>query len=257
MRDYSIAENFNQHFKIQLANTKELKEEVFKIRYGVYSHELGWEAKNNLQMEVDECDDYAYHCLLKHRRTDTYAGCVRLIIPPAHEPELQLPFEKNFLQSVRTDIIDSTKLPRGSFGEISRLAVLASFRRRKAEKKTPYILNEIEPKITFTEEEHRNFPNIAIGLYLASVSLSDICNHQDLFVMMEKRLHRSLFRIGLQFEKVGDTIDYHGKRAMYHLPRERFSAELKPELKELYDYISAELLSQQYVVPFTNSACRL
>ncbi|ASP48001.1 PEP-CTERM/exosortase system-associated acyltransferase [Cognaticolwellia beringensis] len=253
----SIAENFNQHFHIQFANTKELKEEAFKIRYGVYSHELGWEAKNNLQMEIDECDDYAYHCLLKHRRTGTYAGCVRLIIPPIHEPELQLPFEKNFLHSARTDIIDSTKLARGSFGEISRLAVLSSFRRRKSENRKPFVMNDIEPEITFTEEEHRNFPNIAIGLYLASVTLSEICNHQDLFVIMEKRLHRGLFRIGLQFEKVGDTIDYHGKRAMYHLPREKFSANLKPELKELYDSISAELLLQQYIVPFSNAGCRL
>lgn len=254
MKDDSIAKNFNQHFHIQLANTKELKYEVFKIRYGVYSHELGWEAKNNLKMEIDECDDYAYHCLLKHRRTDTYAGCVRLITPPIHEPEVQLPFEKNCLQSARTELIDFTQLPRGSFGEISRLAVLASFRRRKKENQKPFVINDMESATTFTEEEHRNFPNIAIGLYLASVTLAEICNHQGLFVMMEQRLNRSLSRIGLQFQQVSDTIDYRGKRAMFHLPRDGFSANLKPELKELYDFINAEFLSQKFVVPYADAA---
>ena len=257
MKDYSLAENFNQHFQIQLANTDELKEEVFKIRYGVYSHELGWEAKNDLKMEIDECDDYAYHCLLKHRRTGSYAGCVRLITPPAHDPDLQLPFEKNFLETARPHIIDSTQLPRGSFGEISRLAVLAKFRRREKESNKPFIISKMGKCTTFTEEEHRSFPNIATGLYLASVSLSDISNHQSLFVIMENRLHRSLVRIGLKFVKVGDTVDYRGKRAMYHLPREGFSADLKPELKELYDHITNELLAQQFVVPFTNSVCHM
>jgi N-acyl amino acid synthase of PEP-CTERM/exosortase system len=251
MRNYSVAKNFNQHFQIQLANTKELKEEVFKIRYGVYSRELGWEAKNSLKMETDECDDYAYHCLLKHRRTNIYAGCIRLISPPTHQPTLLLPFEKKCLQSVRSELIDSTRLPRGSFGEISRLAVLSSFRKRKTEWDKPFVVNEMQPTTVFTEDEHRNFPNIAIGLYLASISLADICNHQGTFVMMEPRLYRRLSRIGLQFQQVSNIIEHHGKRAMFQLARDDFSANLRPELKELYDMISAELLEQQYVVPFT------
>jgi len=254
MRDYSIAKKFKHYFQIQLANTKELREEVFKIRYGVYSNELGWEAKNSLKMETDDCDNYAHHCLLKHKRTGTYAGCVRLIIPPKNKPDLLLPFEKNCLQSARTDIIDSTRLPRGSFGEISRLAVLSSFRRRTERRRQPFVINEIEQTTAFTEDEHRNFPNIAIGLYLASVSLAEICNHQDTFVMMEPKLRRCLFRIGLQFQQVSETIDYHGKRAMFHLPRDGFSANLKPELKELYSVINAELLEQRSIVPFADSA---
>ena len=256
MNDYSIAKHFNKYFQVQFANTKELRQEAFKIRYGVYSHELGWEAKNKLEMETDECDDYAYHCLLKHRRTNTYAGCVRLVIPPFNEPDLQLPFEKNCLQSARKDIIDSTLLPRGSFGEISRLAVLSSFRRRQAEKNKPFVLNEMDPKTIFTEDEQRNFPNIAIGLYLASVSLAEICNHKGMFVMMEPRLNRCLSRVGLKFQQVGDTMEYHGKRAMFHLDRHDFNVNLTPELKELYDIINAELLQQLFLVPFANSADR-
>lgn len=256
MSEYSIAKHFSQYFQIKFASTKKLRQEAFKIRYGVYSQELGWEPKNPLEMETDECDDYAYHCLLEHKRTGAYAGCVRLVIPPIQQPDLLLPFEKNCLHTAKTEIIDSTELPRGSFGEISRLAVLSSFRRREKEKNAPFIINKVNHETIFTEDERRNFPNIAMGLYIAAVSLADICNHSGAFVMMEPRLNRRLTRFGLPFEQVGETMEYHGKRAMFHLPRAGFSSQLNTELKELYDVIYQDLVSQLSLVPFANSLDR-
>jgi N-acyl amino acid synthase of PEP-CTERM/exosortase system len=243
-------------FKIRLADTKALRQVAFHIRYGVYSKEFGWEPENDLEMEIDEYDDYAFHCLLEHRRTGAFAGCVRLVIPPVNHPHFQLPFEKNCLYSARSEIMDSTTLKRGSFGEISRLAVLASFRRREKEKNKPFTINEINPETVYTEDERRNFPNIAMGLYLAAVSLAEICNHSGMFVMMDRRLNRRLTSIGLPFEQVGEQIDYHGQRAMFHLPRQGFSSKLKGELKELYNIIHYDLTSQMSLLPFTNPADR-
>jgi N-acyl amino acid synthase of PEP-CTERM/exosortase system len=205
-------------------------------------------------MESDECDDYAYHCLLEHRRTGAYAGCVRLVIPPLENPSLQLPFENNCLESARLDILDSTKLTRGSFGEISRLAVLSSFRKRAKEKNQPYVVGDIDPKTIYSEDERRNFPNIAMGLYLAAVALADICNHCGSFVMMEPRLNRRLQRFGLPFTQVGDTMDYHGQRAMFFLDEKDFCAQLSPELAELYKIICNELKAQIYLIPHINLA---
>lgn len=252
MSDYSIAKHFNQYFKIRFADTKELRQAAFHIRYGVYSQELGWEPENSTKMETDECDDYAYHCLLEHRRTGVFAGCVRLVIPPVNQPDLQLPFEAHCLHSARTDIIDSTTFKRGSFGEISRLAVLASFRRREKEKNTPYVINNVNPATIYTEDEQRNFPNIAMGLYLAGAALASICNHAGLFVMMEPRLNRRLKRFGLPFIQVGDEMDYHGQRAMFYLDKEGFSSDLTVELKELYDLIHDDMRQQISLIPFTN-----
>ena len=252
MGEYSIAKNFNQFFQIKFADTKLLREEAFKIRYGVYCDELGWEPENVLQMETDDCDDYAYHCLLKHKRTGVYAGCVRLVIPPVQIPDLALPFEKNCLHSARKEVLDSTKLTRGSFGEISRLAVLTSFRRRKREKKAPFIINAVNSGTIYTEEEHRHFPNIAMGLYIAAVALADICNHVGSFVMMEPKLNRRLKRFGLPFEQIGDEIDYHGMRAMFFLSRNNFCSQLTPELKELYQQIYNDLVKQVFLLPHTD-----
>lgn len=256
MNSYSIAENFNQYFKIKFANNKSLRQEAFRIRYGVYSRELGWEPENEEQMETDECDDYSFHCLLEHRRTNVFAGCVRLVIPPVKEPHQPLPFEANCLHSARTEIIDSTTFERGSFGEISRLAVLDTFRRRRKEKSVPFVLNEVNPETVYTEDERRNFPNIAMGLYLAAVALADICNHRGMFVMMEPRLNKRLQRFGLPFEQVGDEIDYHGIRAMFYLEKDKFNSELSEELLALYKIIYNDIAQQISLIPFSDSTDR-
>ncbi|WP_448547366.1 PEP-CTERM/exosortase system-associated acyltransferase [Thalassotalea fusca] len=252
MKQYSIAENFNQYFRVRFANTKELRQEAFRIRYGVYSDELGWEPENADRMESDECDEYAYHCLLEHRRTGVYAGCIRLIIPPIDEPNKKLPFEQFCLHSATPEILDTTKLPRGGFGEISRLAVLASFRRREKEKNVPYVLNSVNPETVYSEDERRNFPNIAMGLYLGGLALANICNHIGMVVMMEPRLSRRLERFGLPFQQIGEEMDYHGRRAMFYLDQKSFLLNLSDQIKTLYEIIYADLKEQVFLIPHTN-----
>ena len=256
MDEYSIAKNFNQYFRIRFADTKELRQAAFKIRYGVYSHELGWEPENKLKMETDDFDNFSFHCLLEHRRTNTFAGCIRLVIPPISQPQKLLAFEKNCLHAARPEIIDSTTLKRGSFGEISRLAVLGDFRRRDKEQNTPFIINKTDPKTAYTEDERRNFPNIAIGLYLAGLSLATMCNHVGLFVMMEPRLNKRLIRFGLPFKQAGNEMDYHGQRAMFYLEKKGFSSHLPDELKELYNIINHDISTQISLLPYTNPADR-
>lgn len=250
MTKYSIAENFNQYFKIRFADTKTLRQEAFKIRYGVYSSELGWEPENDQEMEFDECDDYAYHCLLEHRRTGVFAGCIRLIIPPPYAPDTQLPFEANCLQSANKEVFDTTTLPRGSFGEISRLAVLASFRRREKEKNIPFVLNNVNPETIYSEDERRNFPNIAIGLYLGGIALASLLKHQGMVVMMEPRLNRRLKRFGLPFQQIGEPMDYHGQRAMFYLAEKDFHKELTEPLEELYTIIHKDMVEQMKLVKY-------
>lgn len=251
MSKLSIAENFNQYFAIKFAKTSELRREAFKIRYGVYSSELGWEPVNDDEMETDEYDFCSYHCLLEHKRTSTFAGCIRLVIPPPSEPKLALPFEKNCLDSAREDVYPKD-LPRGSFGEISRLAVLASFRRRENETKAPFVLKNVDPNTVYSEAERRNFPNIAMGLYLAGIALAKLCNHEGIFVMMEPRLNRCLQRFGLPFTQVGDETDYHGNRAMFYLKNDDFTKGLTEEMMEFYHVIYNDLKKQIYLLPHTD-----
>ena len=250
----SLADNFQKYFRVVVANTKELRQEVFKIRHDVYCRELEWEGKKSSGMETDEYDDYSYYCLLQHRTSKAFAGCIRIIIPPADKPELKTPFDVNCLSSLRHDVVDINALRRVSFGEISRLAVPDTFRRRRNEANQPFIINEISGDHgghVFTEEERRSFPNIAIGLYLAALKLVSICNHDAAFVMMEPKLRRRLNRFGFSFIQAGEVMDYHGARALFYLPASEFFAELNSELLALFEGISKDIDEQIQLIPYT------
>lgn len=200
MNSHFFADNFSQYFKIVFANSKQLRQEAFKIRYGVYSRELEWEPKNALKMETDKCDDYSFHCLVEHRRTEAFAGCIRLVIPPLENPSQLLPFEEHCLQSVSNETTNCETLVRGSFSEISRLAVLEGFRRNITPSHHLSSLEDNNPQLIYSKAERSNFPSIAIGLYLASIALAQLCNHRGVFVIMEPRLNRRLQRFGLPFK---------------------------------------------------------
>jgi len=249
----TLAENFNQYFEVKFASTQALRCESFKIRHEVYCEELGWEPQRDNRMEMDECDDYSFALLLVHKRTGQYAGTARLVIPPPSEPTLKLPFEKHVLDRIETNLVDFDALPRGSFSEISRLAVPEAFRRRLGEKNVPFVVNDLNPvSDVFSEEERRNFPNIAIGLYLGIIAFADLCNHDSMYVVVEPRLKKRLERLGFLFEQLGEELDYHGTRALYYLPRAKFIAHLNPEIFELYKLLRKQLETQLFLYPYHN-----
>ena len=188
----SLAENFDEFFEIKLADTQDLKNESYKIRHTVYAQELGWEPISPNGMEIDECDPYAFSILLVHKRTGKFAGTARLVIPPSSKPDSKLPFELHCAESLNRDIVDPDTIKRGSFSEISRLSVPNQFRRRVSENNQPFVLNESLGGDIFSEQERRNFPNIAIGLYLGVIAMVNMCNHSHMFVVVEPRLNKRL-----------------------------------------------------------------
>jgi N-acyl amino acid synthase of PEP-CTERM/exosortase system len=250
MQSTTLAENFDLYFEIKLADTEELRKESYRIRHTVYAEELGWEPISEDQQETDECDPYSFPILLVHKRTGAYAGTVRLVVPPPSSPESKLPFELHCAESVKKDIIDHDTMPRGLFGEISRLSVPDSFRRRLDEKNKPFIINEVADSAVFSEEERRNFPNIAIGLYLSVIAMVNMCNHSHMFVVVEPRLCRRLERLGLNFVQCGEELDYHGIRALFYLSRENFIGNLNPEVLELYKLLEKQLVAQLPLYPY-------
>lgn len=250
MDRFSIATNFDRYFSVRYAKTAALRQFAFRIRHQVYAEELHWEPVNDTELEQDSCDDYAHICLLEHRPSGQFAGTVRLVIPPCHATDRQLPFETYASDSVWPHVVDPKRLERGSFSEISRLAVPNSFRRRREEAGKPFILNGESTARVFSEEEARSFPNIAIGLYLASIALVDICHHDHTFVMMEPRLQRHLVRFGLMFEQSGEPLQHHGTRALYSLKRDSLTRYLAPEIAALYELIYGSLNRQLKLVPY-------
>lgn len=241
MPDFSIAEHFDRYFKILHADTDELKNHAYKIRYDVYCDELKYAQKCTVDRETDCYDSNSYQVLLQHRASGFYAGCVRLVKHPDNNPEALFPYEEYCMESIYPEKYEPLlKAGKQHIGEISRLAVHAMFRRRSGEYKTAYGINMDVP-LTFNSDELRFFPFISISLYLASAM---IAIHEDIeyvVVMMEPRLARLLNRFGICFMQIGEAMEYHGTRAMFAINKQLLFDNLKPELMALYQMISRQL----------------
>lgn len=237
----SIAEHFTQFLQPEIALTPELREEVFKIRHNVYCEELEFEDVKEGGMEKDDFDDQSIFTLIKHKPSDKYTSCVRLVRSRSEE-EL-LPIEKFCLNSIENKSLSPQNFPRSEVCEISRLAVKADFRRRKADKFKGSAIGVISEE-TYSETELRCFPFIAIGLYMAAATMAIDSGMKHVYVMMEPRLARSMKFIGITFQQLGKPIDYHGIRAPYYINPEIFMTNLSSGFAALYLSIEKDINKQ-------------
>lgn len=215
MNTPSLYDHFQNYFDILLANTPELLEQVYRIRYQVYCQEFHYEREEDCPggLEQDDYDQQSQHILVRHKSTNTSAGCVRIILPPIDDPDFMLPLEQHCGHSLNHAIHHPRKVSRANLVEISRLAVHPSFRRRRDEFKSPTGATLPDD----ADSEHRTFPLISLVLVIGAMALTDLLQRQHWFVMMEPRLARLLRVSGFPFEQVGELMDYHGQRAAYHL----------------------------------------
>lgn len=89
---YNIAEHFTQFLEPQVAINNELKKEAFKIRHNVYCEELAFEDIKEGGLEKDEFDDQSIFSLIKHKPSNTYTSCVRIV--NIQQSDQLLPIEK-------------------------------------------------------------------------------------------------------------------------------------------------------------------
>lgn len=236
----AVTSAFHEYFLPMLANTPEQRAQAFRIRYDVYCREFGFESPEEHPdgMETDAYDAQSIHCLLIHQPSSRAAGCVRLVLADPNDPNAPLPFEKHCAQSLDRGLSDGLLANRTAIGEISRLAVISQFRRRRHEDRSP----EGNPDAAgYSLVEQRQFPFIAVGLYLSAASTGMLTGLEGVFAMMEPRLARHLSRYGIRFTQVGQVTDYHGPRAPFYITRDDLLHGLKPEISALLDVIKQDL----------------
>ncbi len=236
----NLTTSFQKYFKIILADTPELRDEVYRIRYEVYCHELQYECPENYTggLEKDVYDSRSYHCLLLHRPSKQFAGCVRLVYNDPDDQQSRLPFELKCTDHLYRPYADEVIPVRSSFGEISRLAVPANFRRRSVDAGSPIGDTSIPP---LELQGQRRFPYIPLGLYLAAAAAGLELGLNSVFAMMEPRLARHLQRFGIVFQQAGDLIEHRGQRAAFYIDREGLSRHLKQPVRGLLDSIVSEI----------------
>lgn len=233
---YPLSENFLRYFDVSCATSEAEKSEVYGIRYSVYCDEFEYEPAHLYpnHQEKDEFDDESLHALVMHKSSGQAAGCVRLVSPLGPGRVDVLPFEKHCGESLDQAFVDGLSLDRGTVCEISRLAVDGSFRRRAGEKVTRY--GEVDG-LDVTRQERRTFSLIAVACFLAATALTEMAGRTNVFAMMEPFLPRLLKRSGINFQRAGTDIDYHGLRAPYFITTQSALENMRPDLRELYDEI--------------------
>jgi N-acyl amino acid synthase of PEP-CTERM/exosortase system len=250
MSSFDLCQHFTRYFSLLIADNQSLQNEVYKIRYQVYCQELNYESPENFpdEMETDVYDSHSIHCLLQHKATGIYTGCVRIILPEnghcnihnsvnnlgsQDHNKLVFPWQ-NFASTM---VYPSPEYEWKNICEISRLAVRGNFRKRQGDDDIP--LGTALPDFN---EGQRRFPLIAMSLYWAAFCLALNLN-LDIFAIMEPRLARHLRRCGLRYCLVSDLFDYHGQRGIFYTK--------PPELLESLDaetYAFFELLNNIIVV---------
>ena len=212
--------------------------EVYGLRYKVYCHEWGFEKPENHMdgLVTDADDENALHFATKDDSNKT-VGAVSLIVDSSGT----FPIERHCELE-----IDNVNIPREGLAEIAKLVIHRNYRRRAEDK---YIYGQDEErrsigsfdfqyshpssrnyyrrvddkyKIKNTSKRAQNSPQdrrkrheVILGLYKALYQESKRRHISHWYAVMTKGIATLMGRFGINFQAIGDPVDYHGIRTPY------------------------------------------
>jgi len=233
-----LTDHFCQFFHAAMATSNNDLDKCYRIRHEVYCEEMKYLPTTDTKLETTDVDAHSLHCTIQHKLSQHYAGTVRLVY--IENEDHKLPIEQFCEDSITDTEFHPGAFERDQICEISRLAVPASFRRRKMDQfknASTGGINEYE----YSEKDLRCFPFVAIGLYLAAGAAALRINRPHVYVMMEPRLARNLKFVGISSRKIGETVEYHGVRAPYYINVHEFKRQLKAGFKTMLKKIGKQL----------------
>src|SRR5690606_7129558 len=232
-----LGDLFSREFSALCADTDAAREEVFNLRFRMFCEELGCELQTRNGMEIDDFDRHSLHCLIRHNATQEDVGCVRLVLPGKRGGHL--PSEKHGLRFIDRKLLDWRKLDPTACCEISRLAVLESFRRPVRLIDTPQHIGDV-----IALEERRNrprrLPPVVLALYQSAIAFALHYQFEYIFMAGEPRLQRHLATYNITMRQVSPTFEYFGERAVFVATRADFEAAVNSwnaDKLDLYRYM--------------------
>lgn len=205
---------FNSVFNVQLANSPELINEVFEVRYQVYCIDRPFEDPRCFadKREHDSYDPRSAHALIRHRITGDSVAAVRLVMAGDNPEQADFPMEGPCVHRMdrqAREAIAGTR--RDRIAEISRMAVSREFRRRLNEGRS---VSGISEPAYYSDSEigRRALPYISLGLFAAILQMSVKHGITHWMAVMEPAQLRLLKRFGVEFDHVGPIMEYHGHR---------------------------------------------
>jgi N-acyl amino acid synthase of PEP-CTERM/exosortase system len=231
-----FAEGYRKFFEVVPAVNEPLKWHNYRIRHEVYCRELGFEPPHADQIETDEYDAHSIHCLVRSAATRMFVGCARIVVADPANPAAPLPFEKTCADVLDRNVIDPSRMDRSRIGEISRLAVIGQYRRRKGDIFKPFSVDD-----DFGENSKIRLPYMTLGLYLAMIALAQWKGIGTLFMLTEPLLAISIARLGVGVHQVGAAIEHRGTRIPSVLFVEEIVANMNPRVRPFFDIVTEDI----------------
>lgn len=207
---------FDAKFEVLDADTSDLLEKVYALRYQVYCIETGFENKDQFPdgRERDQFDDRAIHGLVVTRDSHWPLGTIRLVRPQGSRPGPQFPMELVYPNLLASRGYGPHDLPWDTTAEISRFAISKAFKRRPGEPGSITGVTEesLRAARVRARDERRRYPHIILGLFLSLARLSAQAGLTHWVAVMEYPLLRLIDRFGFKFEHIGKPIEFHGLR---------------------------------------------
>lgn len=238
--------NFQKYFEVVVADTAELLEDAYKLRYQVLCVEQrlpGFDASlYPNELEKDDYDNHSSHVLLRHLPSGNFIGTVRLITMNPIQPEKLLPIE--LYGQLDPALCDIKALPRHQAGEISRFVITGQFQRRRgdrnideSDRRVEKIENkegsaEVRERRSAERRDRRLAPPLALLLAAGIVRLSAEQKINNWLSVMDPALNRLLGYYGLELNPIGPLVEYHGQRRSYFA---KIGGVLNRMYKEHYD----------------------
>lgn len=230
---------FHQNFEIVRADTPELIDAAYRLRYQVYCDEKGYEDGGRYadRCERDEFDHRAVHSLVRHHASGLFIGVVRLVLPQCNGVAAPLPVEQHCQLDLETSHPRLAALPRATIGEISRFSVSKVYRRRVAEQGLIWgVCRDGEPgeRVCHPRFDRRHLPLITLGLIAASFRMCEEHGVAHCYAAMEPTLLRLLQGTGIHFQPLGMPVEYRGMRVPAYYPVAELMPRVLRSIPELY-----------------------
>jgi N-acyl amino acid synthase of PEP-CTERM/exosortase system len=200
---YDGLEYYNSIFSSSVAECDDDRLDCYRVRFQVYCIDNAFEdpADNPGGYETDGFDCHSTHSLLTHRATGNVIGTVRMVLPQENGERRPLPMQMVSGSAASDDL---APFPIASTGEISRFAIVKSFRQHVPDKGA-------EAALTGDEWRKMLF-NLPLGLIKSCVEMSAREGLTHWAAVMEPALLRLLTRLGIHFNPLGPLVNHHGRR---------------------------------------------
>lgn len=222
-------------FNFSKANTPELLEEVFRLRYKVYCFECNFlnPADYPQEKEKDKYDPSSVHFFASDDLG--IIGTARIILNSKEGFPLESHCKNNLT-------IDKKLLPDPKkTAEVSRLVISKEYRKRKEDGNYYSPEYQDSPNSDSEQENLKRLKPMAFGLYRELYQECKRRNITHLYALMEKSLFFLLHLHGFSFKPIGEEIDVYGPVKPYLGNIEEIEKNIQNKYPNLFNYLMAGL----------------